>query len=142
LLKAGLGSLERSDSCRNCALPQHVLPPAEVETVLALPDVATPEGLRDRAMMEVLYSTGLRRVELLQLAVFSVSLEQGTVSVRQGKGRKDMVGPIGERALAWVRKYLDEARPRLVLGELGANASSRCPTALRSVPVDDRLSRV
>jgi integrase/recombinase XerD len=102
---------------RGRALPQHVLSPAEVETVLALPDVSTPEGLRDRAMLEVLYSTGLRRVELLQLTVFSVSQAQGTVSVRQGKGRKDRVVPIGERALAWVRKYLDEARPNLVLGD-------------------------
>jgi integrase/recombinase XerD len=98
-------------------LPQHVLAPAEVEMVLALPDVATPEGLRDRAMLEVLYSTGLRRMELLQLNVFSVSEAQGTVSVRQGKGRKDRVVPIGERALAWLRRYLEEARPKLLLGD-------------------------
>lgn len=102
---------------RGRALPQHVLTPAEVETVLALPDVATPEGLRDRAMLEVLYSTGLRRTELLQLTVFSVSAAAGTVSVRQGKGRKDRVVPIGQRALAWLGKYLEEARPKLVLGE-------------------------
>ncbi|MCB1601626.1 MAG: site-specific tyrosine recombinase XerC [Xanthomonadales bacterium] len=90
-------------------LPQ-VLSPAEVEAILAVPDVETALGLRDRALLEVLYSTGIRRMELVNLSVFDVNFARGTVFVHQGKGRKDRVVPIGERALAWVRKYLDEAR--------------------------------
>ncbi len=90
-------------------LPQ-VLSPAEVESILAMPDVETALGLRDRALLEVLYSTGIRRMELINLSVFDVNFARGTVFVHQGKGRKDRVVPIGERALAWVRKYLDEAR--------------------------------
>jgi integrase/recombinase XerD len=96
-------------------LPLNVLTPAEVESILALPDIATPEGLRDRAMLEVLYSTGMRRAELAALTVFSINESAGVVGIREGKGRKDRVVPIGERAVAWVRKYLDEARPRLAV---------------------------
>ncbi len=96
-------------------LPMHILTPAEVETILAMPDVEVAEGLRDRAMLEVLYSTGMRRAELAALTVFSINDTAGVVAIREGKGRKDRVVPIGERALAWVRKYLDEARPRLVV---------------------------
>jgi integrase/recombinase XerD len=90
-------------------LPQ-VLSPAEVEAILAVPDVETALGLRDRALLEVLYSTGIRRMELVNLSVFDVNFGRGTLFVHQGKGRKDRVVPIGERALAWVRKYLDEVR--------------------------------
>jgi integrase/recombinase XerD len=71
-------------------------------------------GLRDRAMMEVLYSTGIRRVELSNLELFDIDRERGTLTVRQGKGRKDRVVPIGERALGWIAKYLATARPELV----------------------------
>ena len=92
-----------------------VLSPEEVETILAQADVSTPLGLRDRTMLEVFYSTGIRRMELANLSVFDVQWTRGTVFVRQGKGRKDRLVPIGERALAWVRKYLDEVRPTLVV---------------------------
>ena len=98
-------------------LPRAILSPEEAESILAQPDVATPQGLRDRAMLEVLYSTGLRRLELASLGLFDVDPRNGTLWVRQGKGRKDRVVPIGERALAWVLKYLEEVRPRLALGE-------------------------
>jgi len=90
-------------------LPQ-VLSPAEVESVLAVPNVQTPIGLRDRAALEVLYSTGIRRMELVSLSVFDIDFNAGTVFVCQGKGRKDRLLPIGERALAWLRQYLDEVR--------------------------------
>jgi len=85
----------------------------EVEAVLAQPDVAEVQGLRDRAVLELLYSTGLRRAEACALSVFDLELTRGIVRVRQGKGRKDRVVPIGERAIAWVQRYLDEARPAL-----------------------------
>jgi integrase/recombinase XerD len=94
-------------------LPRAVLTLEEVEAVLAQPHVATADGLRDRAMLELLYSTGLRRAELSRLLLFDVDATRGTVFVREGKGRKDRVVPIGERALAWVLKYIDEARPKL-----------------------------
>ena len=95
-------------------LPKHVLTANEADRILAQPDIATPFGLRDRAMLEVLYSTGMRRSELAHLSIYSIDPERGIVVIRQGKGKKDRVVPIGERALAWVQKYLDEARPRLV----------------------------
>ena len=94
-------------------LPQAVLSPDEAEAVLAQPDIATVPGLRDRAMLEVLYSTGLRRAELAALRLFDIDTGHGTLWVRSGKGRKDRVVPMGERAQAWVMKYVDEMRPKL-----------------------------
>lgn len=96
-------------------LPKHVLTAAEVERVLALPDIADPLGLRDRAILETFYSTGLRRMELAHLKLYDFDQERGTLLVRQGKGRKDRMIPIGERAIGWVGRYLDEARPQLAL---------------------------
>lgn len=94
-------------------LPQ-TLSAAETEQVLAVPDVATPLGLRDRAILETLYSTGIRRMELGGLKLHDVDRARRIVFVRQGKGRKDRLVPIGERALLWIEKYLAEARPKLV----------------------------
>jgi len=71
--------------------------------------------LRDRAIIEVLYSTGVRRMEVIALKLYDLSLDRGVVLVRQGKGKKDRYVPIGERAVAWLRKYIDEARPQLAL---------------------------
>jgi integrase/recombinase XerD len=70
--------------------------------------------VRDRAILEVLYSTGIRRRELCELGLYDVDGGRGTVMVRAGKGNKDRVVPIGERALAWVERYVREARPSLV----------------------------
>ncbi len=95
-------------------LPRPALSQAEAELVLAQPDLTDPAGLRDRAMLEVLYATGIRRSELAHLAVFDVDDDRQTLLVRQGKGRRDRMVPIGERALLWTRRYLHEARPRLV----------------------------
>jgi integrase/recombinase XerD len=96
-------------------LPKPAFSVAEAEAVLAQPDISRPLGLRDRAMLEVFYSTGVRRTELAQLSVFDIDAERATLLVRQGKGRKDRVVPIGERALAWVGRYLAEVRPGLVV---------------------------
>jgi integrase/recombinase XerD len=87
---------------------------AEAEAVLAQPDVRTALGLRDRAVLEVFYSCGLRRMELIGLMLGDLDAERGLVLVREGKGRKDRMVPIGERALGWTEKYLDEVRPRLL----------------------------
>jgi len=96
-------------------LPKHVLTREEVERVLAEPDLATPFGLRDRAILETFYSTGVRRMELVGLKLYDVDVERGTLVVRQGKGKKDRIIPIGERALAWMERYLTEVRPELVV---------------------------
>jgi integrase/recombinase XerD len=95
-------------------LPKAVLTIAEVEQILAQPNIHDPLGLRDRALMETLYSTGMRRLELANLKLYDLDLERGTVFIRQGKGHKDRMIPIGDRAAAWVRKYLEESRPQLV----------------------------
>lgn len=87
----------------------------EMEAVLALPDIETPDGLRDRACMELFYATGIRRVELTNLAVTDIDRQRCALHVRLGKGRKDRFVPIGERALAWVTKYESEARSRLLV---------------------------
>jgi integrase/recombinase XerD len=91
-------------------LPRFVLSAQEAETV---PDIRDPIGLRDRALLEVLYSTGIRRMEVTFLRRIDVDLEGLTLFVHQGKGRKDRMVPLGERAALWIRKYLAEAYPRL-----------------------------
>ena len=92
-----------------------VMTEAEVERVLAEADTAEPLGVRDRTMMEVLYSTGVRRMEVIGLSVWDIDAEAGTMMVRQGKGRRDRMVPIGERALMWVARYLDSVRPSLMV---------------------------
>jgi integrase/recombinase XerD len=96
-------------------LPRPALSISEAEQVLAQPDLGTLAGLRDRAILEVLYSTGIRRAELAHLALFDLDADRATLMVRQGKGRKDRMVPIGTRALAWVERYLIEARPTLAV---------------------------
>jgi len=96
-------------------LPKHVLTASEVEAVLQQPDVTEPLGLRDRAILETFYSTGMRRSELVNLRLYDIDSERGTVMIRLGKGGKDRLIPIGERALTWIGRYLDNVRPRLVM---------------------------
>jgi len=92
-----------------------VLTEIEAEKVLAAVDVREPMGIRDRAILETLYSTGIRRMELIGLALTDLDTERGTLLVRQGKGKKDRMVPIGERAIAWLEKYLAEVRPELAV---------------------------
>ncbi len=89
----------------------------DVECLLNAPDVQAPLGLRDRAMLEVLYATGLRVSELVGLAVAQVSLDMGVVRVI-GKGSKERLVPLGEEALDWFKQYLEQARPALLSGKL------------------------
>jgi integrase/recombinase XerD len=96
-------------------LPKHVLTIDEAEQVLAQPDVREAMGLRDRAILETLYSTGIRRMEVVNLSVYDLDIERGTLMVRQGKGKKDRMVPIGERAVAWLERYLNDTRPGLVV---------------------------
>ena len=90
-----------------------VLNKDDAERVLQQPDVGNLTGLRDRAILEMLYSTGMRRAELLNLRLFDLDRRRGVVTIRQGKGRRDRVVPVGERALTWVDRYLEEVRPVL-----------------------------
>ncbi|MBU3737318.1 MAG: site-specific tyrosine recombinase XerD, partial [Methylobacterium sp.] len=89
----------------------------EVVALLKAPDTAQSLGLRDRAMLETLYATGLRVSELVGLKVSEVSLDMGVVRV-MGKGSKERLVPLGEEALDWIRRYLAEARPLLLEGRL------------------------
>lgn len=95
-------------------LPKHVLTVEEAEAVLSQPRLSTAVGVRDRAILEVFYSTGMRRSELVNLSVFDVDGERRTVMIRRGKGGKDRMVPIGERALVWLDKYVQGARAELV----------------------------
>ena len=92
-------------------LPKDVLTAQETERVLSQPDIATPVGIRDRAILEVFYSTGIRRAELVDLERNCLNTARGIVAVRQGKGKKDRFVPIGERAVLWLEKYLADVRP-------------------------------
>ncbi|EAB6471607.1 recombinase XerD [Salmonella enterica subsp. enterica] len=96
-------------------LPRYILSVDEVEQVLALPDLTTPAGIRDRALMEVLWSTGIRRSEAAGLEVFSVDANRRILTIVQGKGKQDRVVPVGERALWWVQRYLEHVRPQLLV---------------------------
>jgi integrase/recombinase XerD len=96
-------------------LPKHVLTITEIEKVIATPDVRDGLGLRDRAIVKTLYATAMRRSELVGLSVYDVDTERQTVRIRRGKGDKERIVPIGERALAWIAKYMDVVRPELVV---------------------------
>ncbi|MBM4258006.1 MAG: site-specific tyrosine recombinase XerC [Deltaproteobacteria bacterium] len=91
-----------------------VITSSEAEQILSQMDLSTPLGLRDRAMLETFYSSGIRRAELCGLLVQDVDASRGTLFIRHGKGNKARMVPIGERALAWISKYVDDGRPELV----------------------------
>jgi integrase/recombinase XerD len=95
-------------------LPKHILTATEADRVLNQANVADPLGVRDRALLETFYSTGMRRMELASLKLYDLDLERGTVMIRLGKGKKDRMIPIGSRAMAWIDKYVIEVRPALV----------------------------
>lgn len=121
-----LEKLVESDPTENIESPRPVkrlpsyLTPEEVDRLLAAPDGASPRGLRNRAMLEVLYATGLRISELVGLTTERVNPEAGFVLVL-GKGGKERVVPLGEVALDWLERYRREARP-LLLGERSSRA--------------------
>ncbi len=91
----------------------HTLSEADVETLLAAPDVSQPIGLRDRAMLELLYACGLRVSELVTLTAERINLNQGVVRVL-GKGSKERLVPIGDEAVGWVSRYLANGRAALL----------------------------
>ena len=94
-------------------LPAEPLSVAQVEALIATPRIADPLGVRDRAILELFYSTGIRRSELCRLQTRDLQRDKAALFIRQGKGRKDRVVPVGTRALRWCEKYLDDVRPLL-----------------------------
>jgi integrase/recombinase XerD len=106
----------------------------DVERLLQAPDVATPRGLRDRALLELLYATGLRVSELVGLRLSDVRPDEGYLQC-MGKGSKQRVVPMGDEAARWLQRYLTEVRP----GLMGERAS---PHVFVSMRLSRRLSRV
>lgn len=96
-------------------LPRNILSVDEVAAILGEADPSTVTGLRDRALLELLYSTGLRRKEVGNLTRGDIDFIRRVVFVREGKGGRDRVVPLGARACAWLEKYLYEARPQLTV---------------------------
>lgn len=94
-------------------LPRAVMTREEANLVLAQPELWTPDGFRDRTMLELLYATGVRASELLTIAVADVDLADGLLRVNQGKGGKDRIVPLGKVAGKFVAEYLRAVRPRL-----------------------------
>jgi len=98
-------------------LPKNILNPSQADMIINQADTTTIAGLRDRAMMEVLYSSGIRRMELSQLQTTDIDTDKGTLMVSHGKGARDRLIPIGDRAISWVNKYINQARPELATDE-------------------------
>jgi len=94
-------------------LPSRILTKDEAELVLAKPDVTTTLGLRDRVMLELLYATGMRRIELCNLRLGHIDFKEQTIEIRNSKGAKDRFIPVSGRALGWLDKYLSETRPKI-----------------------------
>ena len=92
-------------------LPRCVLSAREVERVLSQPDVGTSIGVRDRAILEVFYSTGIRRLELVHLEFRDLLFDRKLIFIREGKGKRDRYVPVGQRATEWIGRYIRDARP-------------------------------
>jgi integrase/recombinase XerD len=95
-------------------LPRYVLTETEIIKLLEAPDTSTVYGYRDRVILEVFYSTGIRRSELINLRLEDLDLDDGLLRVNAGKGNKDRVVPIGKIAQRYLKNYLQAVRPRLV----------------------------
>ncbi|WP_411783378.1 tyrosine-type recombinase/integrase [Leptospira kirschneri] len=91
-------------------LPRNILSVEEVERILSVPDLGTPLGIRNRTILELFYSTGMRLFELQKLEIRDIDFLKKRIFVREGKGKKDRVIPVSKRAIDWTRKYLEEVR--------------------------------
>lgn len=114
----------------------HVLSESEIERLIEIPDLQTTLGIRDRALMETLYATGVRHVEAYRLDLYDVDLTTRRLVMRLGKGLRDRVVPLIEAACAWLDRYLTLARPELAAGFRYANrkARRRRPSPVRPSP--------
>lgn len=122
-------------------LPRAVPSVSEVEAILAEAEPDTAQGIRDRTLLEVLYATGLRRMEIVGVAIYDVDLNRGVLWVRHGKGGRDRVVPLGERAMAWLDKYLTEARPELLAADTDALFLSDYGEPIQPHQVADKVKR-
>ena len=119
LLREGRITADPTLQVEATALPRSLpksLTEEDIERLLAAPEIETPLGLRDRAMLEALYASGLRVSELVSVGVAQVSQDMGVVRV-VGKGSKERLVPRGEEALAWIRSYVAQARPEILDGK-------------------------
>ncbi|EQD74675.1 site-specific tyrosine recombinase XerD [mine drainage metagenome] len=98
----------------------------EIESLLAAPDIATPLGLRDRTLLELMYACGLRVSELVNLPLAALNLRQGVLRI-DGKGGRERLVPIGELAMDWLERYLREARPLLAGARRSRGAAAHAP---------------
>lgn len=94
-------------------LPKNVLSESQINEILKLPNEVTYIGFRDKVLLELLYNTGLRRSEVVNLEVYDLNFEEHTVFVRQGKGRKDRIVPMGEYLEKYLQEYINAVRPAL-----------------------------
>jgi integrase/recombinase XerD len=120
LLRQGKISVDPTLQIDTPKLPRNLpkdLTEHDVELLLAVPNIETPLGLRDRVMLEVLYATGLRVSELVTLRITQVSMEMGVVRV-MGKGSKERLVPLGEESLDWLKRYLSSGRADLLSGKM------------------------
>ena len=104
------------ESAKQALRVPKVMSEAQVESLLSVPDADTPLGLRDRAMLETLYASGLRVSELVGLKTFHVGLNEGVLRV-QGKGSTERLVPFGQVAREWIVRYIAEARPVILGGQ-------------------------
>lgn len=96
-------------------LPRTILSVEQVEEVLSLCDLTTLQGIRDRTLLELLWSTGIRRGEVAGLEIYSPDFRRRTLTIVQGKGKQDRIVPVGERALWWLERYLSHVRPEILV---------------------------
>ena len=96
-------------------LPKAILTHQEVEAMLNHTQIHAEKGIRDRAILETLYASGVRRMELTNLQLYDVDIDQHSLRVRKGKGGKDRLIPIGQRACQWIDHYIQDIRPQLVI---------------------------
>ncbi len=120
-------------------LPTQVLAPDQVEAILQLPNLTTPRGLRDRAILETFYSAAIRRTELVGLQLADCDLSRRILQIRLGKGLRDRLVPIGPRAARLLDRYLHEARPDLAINSLDTTLFL---SATGSAFTPDSLSRL
>ncbi len=122
-------------------LPGRILSSSEVEAVLREADPATPQGLRDRALLELLYATGIRRSEAASLELYDPDLLRGVLWVRHGKGNRQRVVPLGSRAAAWLEKYLTQARGELLAADTPALFVSDYGLPMRADQIATKVRR-